>query len=356
MTGSKPVDTLRGPRVLALAMTAVAMAAAILAYEAGRVWSETRAQAEAARTAGDVASFATILIDDLQTERRHAVAYTLGAPGAERYEDSQAATDETIALMSAELDGLAARGLDDLRERAAIESVTETLSRLPLARERVESGEYGLDQTVGAYSGVIAVGLGDLNDLFARMDLSDSFSLAFTALAGLQDRAAVETGMGLLAAQGDTLGDETRRQLANMRAEQLIHARQFRVHAPAEWAASLVEVINAPEVLRLERARLQLATPGDARPSAAAMEGWGETMIARHQALSVLRNRFVQARVESVTAALEAGAAQARMMFLIALVFAAGAVFAAWLAGVRALGPERDARPAALKPQPDAAL
>ena len=346
----------QGPRLLALAMTALAMGAAIFAYEAGRVWSETRSQAIAAREAGETASFATILVDDLQTERRHAVAFTLGAPGAERYGDSQAATDETIALLFAELDALEARGLQDPRERAAVASVRETLSRLPLARERVDSGAYGLDQTVGAYSGVIAVALGDLNDLFARMDLSDSFSLAFTALAGLQDRAAVETGMGLLAAQGATLETETRRQLSNMRAEQLIYARQFRVHAPAEWAARLVEVINAPDVLRLERARLQLATPGDPAPSADAMEGWAEAMIARHQSLGVLRNRFVQARVEAVTASLEAGAARARGMFFIALVFAAGAVFAAWLSGVRALAPAKAPEPAALKPRAEGAL
>ena len=60
--------------------------------------------------------------------------------------------------------------------------------------------------------------------------------------------------------------------------------------------------------------------------------------------------------MEAVAASLQAGAARARTMFFIVLVFAAGAVFAAWLAGVHALVPERTSEPSALKPRAEGAV
>lgn len=321
----------KGARRNILGAAFLAMIALAFACQSAETLYEARQRSASLEAAENLAALASLAIDELQIERSHAGAVAMGLSGArERYVESSQRLDETLALFEAEMSEArstlnptrsALEGMDRARENRAL---------IPRVRENVLSAEYGVYDTAAAYSALSSIFRMNVTRLVAGLEPElVEFTFAYTALAGVQDRLALEMGYGMAAYAAGEISQSQHRAFMAAIAEKNVYRRQFLSLVTGEWHSAMLAIDGAEARAQLEPLRADIIRAGLGEPlDVSGRQAWRELTTEQFQELSLLRSRYVRDQLIALRATMAARTREAGGVFATSLALLAGSLFA----------------------------
>ncbi|TGY88460.1 hypothetical protein E5163_11635 [Marinicauda algicola] len=294
-------DGTASPRFCGMAIWVVGGFAAVLAFILAFNVLNEMARADRANAAVETIALSNILLDDLARERSEAIYLTAApAAGLADFTERMAATDATMASLGAS--PLFASGALTGRQRAIADRAVAAAGQLHALRAQVLSREAATIETAQEYTELTDIVIASMGDMFDALNGEPTaFSAEFAALARLQDRVSLESGIGYagfaLRGMDDPLNAVFDGAIARQRDERAAFLSVAGEARLAELDAVLA-LTGGPELARV-RANLQQG----AAPDPGLRPVWSDIMLARVSDLALERNRFARERLEALAAA-----------------------------------------------------
>lgn len=288
------------------ALVVAAIAAAVLALYTASSTLGALGQAQGAERSIDMAAFANVLLDDLNRERSEAIyVVSAGIENPADYEARARSTNETIAILTNAL--LPANGprVLDARQEATARSALGVLSGVEGLREGVRNQTIRPVDASAGYTAITDELIESMGVMLGRLSAGDdAVEPGFVAMARLDDRVGLETGLGFTGFALGGLSADLHPVFNAAIIEQGEHRLAFNEIVSAQEASLLNRTFGQTEQgnVHLARAALHASAGGSALDTSHRL-AWSQHMVAKDTDLTVMRNVFVREHLQIIAQA-----------------------------------------------------